>query len=165
MVSSGFLDLLIDTLCTSVMGRDARDQVFGDRSHNGKKAGGRDAQGKGYDEEDDFAVDDNSLSIQQQLQQQYHPQAIVDHWMDQADQAGEQESAVTSGIGLPLKQLQYDDRVKYAADVSVMESLGGPSLLVERARHESAAASGHDRASFENLDRQDPELAALVRLR
>ncbi len=31
-----------------------------------------------------------------------------------------------------------------------------------RARHENAATSGHDRASFENLDQQDPEMDVLV---
>lgn len=89
-------------------------------------------------------------------QHQYHHQAYVDHQMD------EQESAIASGIPLPVKELEYDDCIDYAADVSVMESLGGPSLLVERARHENAVSTGHDRASFENLDRQDPELAELV---
>ena len=77
-------------------------------------------------------------------------------------QMNEQESAMASGIALPLRELEYDDRVDYAADVSVMESLGGPSLLVERARHENAVHYGVDRANYENLDRQDPELADLV---
>ena len=69
----------------------------------------------------------------------------------------------SGGIALPVRELEYDDRVDYAADVSVMESLGGPSLLVERARLDRAAGAGADRASFEDLDRQDPELAELVR--
>ena len=62
----------------------------------------------------------------------------------------------------------------YAADVSVMESLGDPSLLVEGARNEQAMAAGAGRASFEGagnaggassglLDGRDPELASLVR--
>lgn len=90
-----------------------------------------------------------------QEQQQYQPQMDFDHQMN------EQESAIASGIALPVKELEYDTE-NYAADVSVMESLGGPSLLVERARHENAVSTGADRASFENLDRQDPELAELI---
>lgn len=73
------------------------------------------------------------------------------------------ESAVASAI-LPVKELEYDDRVDYAADVSVMESLGGPSLLVERARHEYAVSSGagHAAAHGDNIESLDPELAKLV---
>ncbi|KAL3794671.1 hypothetical protein HJC23_010099 [Cyclotella cryptica] len=76
-----------------------------------------------------------------------------------------EESAVASAA-LPLKELEYDDRVDYAADVSVMESLGGPSLLVERARHEYAVSSGagHAAAHGDNLELQDPELAKLVEI-
>ena len=74
----------------------------------------------------------------------------------------EQESAIASGIALPVRELEYDDRVDYAADVSVMESLGGPSLLVKRIWHDNAVYYGADRANYENLDRQDPELADLV---
>ena len=61
---------------------------------------------------------------------------------------------------MTLKELEYNQN--YAANVSVMDSLGGPSLLVERAQHKNEATSGHDRTAFENLDRQDPELAVLV---
>jgi len=73
------------------------------------------------------------------------------------------ESAVASAI-LPVKELEYDDRVDYAADVSVMESLGGPSLLVERARHEYAVSTGagHAAAHGDNIENVDPELARLV---
>jgi PDZ domain len=39
----------------------------------------------------------------------------------------------------PIKELEYDDRME--ADVSVMESLGGPSLLIEKQRAAQAAAS------------------------
>jgi hypothetical protein len=66
------------------------------------------------------------------------------------------------GVALPLRELEYDDRINYAADVSVMEFLGGPSLRVKRARHENAVNSGARHALYENLDRQDPDLAALV---
>jgi hypothetical protein len=34
----------------------------------------------------------------------------------------------------PIKELEYDDRFDCGADVSVMESLGGPSLLIEKQR-------------------------------
>lgn len=34
----------------------------------------------------------------------------------------------------PIKEVEYDDRHDHGADVSVMESLGGPSLLIEKQR-------------------------------
>jgi hypothetical protein len=43
----------------------------------------------------------------------------------------------------PIKELEYDDRIDHGADVSVMESLGGPSLLIEKQR---AAAAAQKRA-------------------
>jgi hypothetical protein len=39
----------------------------------------------------------------------------------------------------PIKELEYDDRFDHGADVSVMESLGGPSLLIEKQRIAIAA--------------------------
>jgi hypothetical protein len=89
-------------------------------------------------------------------QQQQHQGIVVDLQMN------EQESSLNPGTALPVRELEYDDRIDYAADVSVMESLGGPSLLVERARHENAMHAGAHHAMYENLDRQDPELAGLV---
>jgi hypothetical protein len=76
-----------------------------------------------------------------------------------------EESAIASAA-LPVKELEYDDRVDYAADVSVMESLGGPSLLVERARHEYAVSSGagHAAAHGDNIEIHDPELAKLIEI-
>lgn len=44
------------------------------------------------------------------------------------------------GIPAPIKELEYDDRIDHGADVSVMESLGGPSLLIEKQRVAQAAA-------------------------
>ena len=40
----------------------------------------------------------------------------------------------------PIRELEYDDRVDHGADVSVMESLGGPSLLIEKQRAAQANA-------------------------
>jgi len=40
----------------------------------------------------------------------------------------------------PIKEVEYDDRFDHAADVSVMESLGGPSLLIEKQRAAAQAA-------------------------
>lgn len=40
----------------------------------------------------------------------------------------------------PIKELEYDDRLDHGADVSVMESLGGPSLLIEKQRAAAQAA-------------------------
>jgi len=98
---------------------------------------------------------------QQGQQQQQHQQQLHHNNIAEDHQMNEQESAINSAI-LPVRELEYDDRIDYAADVSVMESLGGPSLLVERARHENAVYSGAHQALYENLDRQDPELANLV---
>lgn len=36
--------------------------------------------------------------------------------------------------GAPIREVEYDDRIDHGADVSVMESLGGPSLLIEKQR-------------------------------
>jgi hypothetical protein len=43
------------------------------------------------------------------------------------------------GVPAPIKELEYDDRIE--ADVSVMESLGGPSLLIEKQRAAQNAAN------------------------
>lgn len=48
------------------------------------------------------------------------------------------------GNPLPIKEVEYDDRIDHGADVSVMESLGGPSLLIEKQRAAAAQkSSGH----------------------
>eukprot|EP00522_Entomoneis_paludosa_P011425 CAMPEP_0172450408 /NCGR_PEP_ID=MMETSP1065-20121228/8757_1 /TAXON_ID=265537 /ORGANISM="Amphiprora paludosa, Strain CCMP125" /LENGTH=911 /DNA_ID=CAMNT_0013202189 /DNA_START=79 /DNA_END=2814 /DNA_ORIENTATION=- len=36
--------------------------------------------------------------------------------------------------GAPIREFEFDDRIDHGADVSVMESLGGPSLLIEKQR-------------------------------
>jgi hypothetical protein len=41
----------------------------------------------------------------------------------------------------PIREVEYDDRLE--ADVSVMESLGGPSLLIEKQRAAHATQRGH----------------------
>jgi len=41
----------------------------------------------------------------------------------------------------PIKEVEYDDRIDHGADVSVMESLGGPSLLIEKQRAAAAGAN------------------------
>ena len=41
----------------------------------------------------------------------------------------------------PIRELQYDDNADVGADVSVMESLGGPSLLIEKQRMAAANAN------------------------
>ncbi|KAL9181688.1 hypothetical protein ACHAXT_012031 [Thalassiosira profunda] len=229
--SGGFLDLLIDTLCTSVMGRDARDmcadpddgnyddedddfsmddETYRDDDDTYDRSR-RDEETLATEDERTFATEDDgtrtleskdvSAARQQrikerlrrekkeELQLQHHepadhhaPDGANDHAPFQhlpsapdpptkglspppepaAHRAEPEAGGASAGIALPLQELEYDDRVDYAADVSVMESLGGPSLLVERARHENAAHTGADRASFEDLDRRDPELSELV---
>ena len=254
--STSFLDMLIDTLCTSVIGRDASGMCTGktkrDKSLNSSNQSKKDDS---YLEEDDFTVDDGTYATYEEsvrrkpddvsavddgtmfteddgtLNKEYAPPAAKssrsleqnrshnsdrkeainslikpkssskddgeedrynipktsskscsrgsprhdDHItpdppiMNQAQQpVGDEvmeESAIASAA-LPLKELEYDDRVDYAADVSVMESLGGPSLLVERARHEYAVSSGagHAAAHGDNMETQDPELANLVEI-
>ena len=63
--SAGFLDMLIDTLCTSVMGRDAR-YMCGDDSIGQKKGGGRGGgkSNSNYDEyeDDEFPFDDRTYA-------------------------------------------------------------------------------------------------------
>lgn len=45
-----------------------------------------------------------------------------------------QEETDDEGNPAPIKEVEYDDQVDHGADVSVMESLGGPSLLIEKQR-------------------------------
>lgn len=49
------------------------------------------------------------------------------------------EEVDDGGVPAPIKELEYDDRIE--ADVSVMESLGGPSLLIEKQRAAQAVAN------------------------
>ena len=42
----------------------------------------------------------------------------------------------------PIKEVEYDERLDHGADVSVMESLGGPSLLIEKQRAAQVAQRG-----------------------
>lgn len=238
--SGSFLDLLIDTLCTSVMGRDANAMCVSEEDT-------RRRGGTKYDEDDDFTVDDGtyatydeppsrhrkrddegslvtedegtfyteddgtrtmerndesyrSASPKKQLNSKSkskesknddddndidgYPKIDPIQSSKSAQQRGasrdhtapdpptkahsslaqkQADDTAIASSALPLKELEYDDRIDYAADVSVMESLGGPSLLVERARHEHAVSSGANHAAqSENLEAHDPELAELV---
>jgi hypothetical protein len=45
------------------------------------------------------------------------------------------------GKPAPIRELEYDDQVDHGADVSVMESLGGPSLLIEKQRQAAIIAT------------------------
>lgn len=51
------------------------------------------------------------------------------------------EETDDDGNPAPIKELEYDDRIDHGADVSVMESLGGPSLLIEKQRAAQMAAA------------------------
>ncbi len=87
-------------------------------------------------------------------------QAAPDPPVKNSQNPKDEESAVDT-LQVPLRELNFDQ--DYAADVSVMESLGGPSLLVERARLDYAGNAGAGQgAKFDNLEKQDPELAKLV---
>jgi PDZ domain len=50
------------------------------------------------------------------------------------------EETDDEGNPAPIKEVEYDDQVDHSADVSVMESLGGPSLLIEKQRAQQIAA-------------------------
>jgi hypothetical protein len=45
------------------------------------------------------------------------------------------------GNPAPIRELEYDERIDHGADVSVMECLGGLSLLIEKQRAAHAAAA------------------------
>ncbi len=47
------------------------------------------------------------------------------------------EESLIPDPNIPITELEYDDQVDHAADVSVMDSIGGPSLLLENLRNAS----------------------------
>ncbi len=47
------------------------------------------------------------------------------------------EESLITDPNCPIKELEYDDLVDHAAEVSVMDSIGGPSLLLENLRNAS----------------------------
>lgn len=51
------------------------------------------------------------------------------------------DPSLEQDANIPIAELEYDDRIDHGADVSVMESLGGPSLLIENMRNNAAAAA------------------------
>lgn len=53
-----------------------------------------------------------------------------------------QEFAEDPANPAPIKEVEYDERHDHGADVSVMESLGGPSLLIEKQRASQATQRG-----------------------
>mmetsp|Transcript_3895 Transcript_3895/g.5301 ORF Transcript_3895/g.5301 Transcript_3895/m.5301 type:complete len:996 (+) Transcript_3895:173-3160(+) len=57
-----------------------------------------------------------------------------------------EESVYEPDANIPMTAIEYDDDDP-GADVSVMESLGGPSLLIENMRHNAAIAAGTAAAS------------------
>jgi len=236
--SGGFLDLLIDTLCTSVIGRDPYNRRSGrnsryddydddqtyddqtddegtygtyeerdrrrrkdDRSYVTEDEGTMDTEDDGtgtVETNDEPYVDKRKERMVQNYrahqnmekneikhsnrkiaeieetpdeEESYHPPPKIKNTPPPAApdpptmktpkvQKDEEESAVDT-LHVPLRELNFDQ--DYAADVSVMESLGGPSLLVERARLDYAVNAGaQNAAKFDNLEKQDPELAKLV---
>ena len=228
--SGGFLDLLIDTLCTSVIGRDPYnrsrggkskyddyddDQTYDDQTYDdgtyatyeeNDRSRRRRKDDSSYATEDDGTMateDDGTRTLEtneesyvdrrkERIRQNFRAHQKMEkkevNPVLENDEPGEvnylppnlqapvaaapdpptvkpakdEESAVDT-LQVPLKELNFDEHQDYAADVSVMESLGGPSLLVERARLENAVTTGAGLASkFENLEKHDPELAKLV---
>ena len=55
--------------------------------------------------------------------------------------ADQQTDTDDEGNPAPIREVEYDDQVDHGADVSVMESLGGPSLLIEKQRQAAIMAS------------------------
>ena len=235
--SGGFLDLLIDTLCTSVIGRDPYnrrggksskyddyddDNTYDDGTYDDatyddgtyatyeERDRRRRKDDRSYVTEDEgtFATEDDGTRTvetndesyvdrrKERIKQNYREHQIIEkegnnflqpvaEKEESPNDEGEppvtknppiqaapdpptmktpqvqkdEESAVDT-LHVPLRELNFDQ--DYAADVSVMESLGGPSLLVERARLDNGNAGAGQGAKFDNLEKQDPELAKLV---
>lgn len=236
--SGGFLDLLIDTLCTSVIGRDPYnrrggnskyddyddDQTYDDQTYDDQTYDDgtyatyeeRDRRlrkdDRSYVTEDEGTVateydgtrtietndgpyvDRRKERIRQNLRAHQSnekkeftpsksksadeeetpdevsyppkipnspPPAAPDPPTYRTPQVQKDEESAVDTLHVPLRELNFDQ--DYAADVSVMESLGGPSLLVERARLDYAVNAGAGNAAkFDDLEKQDPELAKLV---
>merc|ERR1711884_449675 len=55
--------------------------------------------------------------------------------LNKIDQIG--EDSLVPDPNIPIAELEYDDRVDHAAEISVMDSIGGPSLLLENLRNAS----------------------------
>lgn len=52
----------------------------------------------------------------------------------------------------PIKEVEYDDRIDHGADVSVMDSLGGPSLLIVDKQRAAMMAAANERVPAEIMD-------------
>jgi len=232
--SGGFLDLLIDTLCTSVIGRDPYnrrggkrssrydnddyddDQTYDDQTYDDQtvetyeeRDRRRHKDERSHVTEDDgtFATEDDGTRTvetndefyvdkrKERMKQNFRahqkiekketkasnrmisdsqetadedeiihppkvknspPPAAPDPPTMKTRQVQKDEESAVDALHVPLRELNLDQ--DFAADVSVMESLGGPSILVERSRLEGAGNA----AKFVNLEKQDPELAKLV---
>ena len=60
-------------------------------------------------------------------------------------------STLVQDKNIPISELEYD-QFDHGADVSVMESVGGPSLLLEARRHNAAVNAGAQKASTFTVD-------------
>ena len=55
-------------------------------------------------------------------------------WINYGNTSPVKADTDDDGNPAPIKEVEYDQRFDHGADVSVMESLGGPSLLIEKQR-------------------------------
>lgn len=71
------------------------------------------------------------------------------------------EESLTADPNCPIAELEYDDRVD--ADVSVMDSLGGPSLLLENLRNASKIVKTVSPEVIQNYGANYPQELGLTR--
>ena len=164
--SESFLDMLIDTICSDSNNvcRDtfrrpddeylSDDESFGteeddtyatyeeslDETRNGKK---KDIEKPKKKYEDDGTLE----TVETREREEIKPEPVVPVVPplglapNPTPVVRPGEETDDDGNPAPIKELEYDDRIDHGADVSVMESLGGPSLLIEKQRAAQAAAA------------------------
>ena len=73
--------------------------------------------------------------------EQAPPLGLAPHPNPEPSGPGAASDTDDDGNPAPIRELEYDDQVDHGADVSVMESLGGPSLLIEKQRQAAITAA------------------------
>uniref|UniRef100_A0A7S4QYJ0 PDZ domain-containing protein n=1 Tax=Ditylum brightwellii TaxID=49249 RepID=A0A7S4QYJ0_9STRA len=100
------------------------------KSKNKLGGGDKGGVGRGPSSQDPISMNKLPLGMQD----------AVDMPTNQPKHIQDTSLSYDADTNLPISELEYDDRID--ADVSVMESLGGPSLLIEAQRHNAAVAAG-----------------------
>lgn len=73
------------------------------------------------------------------------------------------EESLIPDPNCPIKELEYDDEVDHAAEVSVMDSIGGPSLLLENLRNASKIVKTVSPEIIERFGANYPQELGLTR--